>query len=353
MIVTGSEYDQSQFNGSPLSQCLTINWNTKCISIAKRLFLRINKLTMTSFSKKTRIVVIGVGAVGSTTAYTLLLRERMDELVLIDANREKAIGDALDMNHGLAFLGKAKVWAGDYEDCDGADIVIITAGVAQKPGESRVDLLKRNVAIFEKITDEVLRYNKDGILLIASNPVDVMSYFTWKKSGWNARRVIGSGTLLDTARFRYLIGDKLNIDARSIHAHILGEHGDSELPVWSHANIAGSEIELNKEDKEELFHNTRDAAYRIIEAKGATYYAIALALDRICTAILKNEAAVLNVSTLLNNYHGISDVYLGLPCIVDRGGVREVLQLNINEEEKELLRKSGNKMKDLIRFISL
>ena len=155
------------------------------------------------FSKKTRIVVIGVGYVGSTTAYTLLLRQRMDELVLIDANKDKAIGDALDMNHGMPFLGRAKVWAGSYEDCREADIIIITAGAAQKSGESRIDLLKRNVSIFQSITDEVLNYNKDGILLIASNPVDVMSYFTWKKSGWPAQRVIGSGTLLDSSRFRY------------------------------------------------------------------------------------------------------------------------------------------------------
>ena len=298
-------------------------------------------------------MVIGVGAVGSTTAYTLLLRERMDELVLIDANRAKAIGDALDMNHGLAFLGKAKVWAGDYKDCDRADIIIITAGVAQKPGESRVDLLKRNVAIFESITDQVLQFNKDGILLIASNPVDVMSFFTWKKSGWPWQRVIGSGTLLDTARFRFLIGENLAIDPRSVHAHIIGEHGDSELPVWSHANLAGSAIELSEEDKLNIFHSTRDAAYRIIETKGATYYAIALALDRICTAILKNEASVLNVSTLLNNYHGISDVYLGLPCIVDRSGVREVLKMNINETEQQLLHQSSDKIKNLIRSISM
>jgi len=310
-------------------------------------------MTVTSFSKKRKIVVIGVGAVGSTTAYTLLLRQRMDELVLIDANKEKAIGDALDMNHGLAFLGKAKVWAGSYEDCADADIIIITAGVAQKPGESRVDLLKRNIAIFESITEQVLKFNKDGILLIASNPVDVMSYFTWKKSGWSSQRVIGSGTLLDTARFRYLIGEKLAIDPRSVHAHIIGEHGDSELPVWSHTNVAGSEIELSEEDRNHIFHNTRDAAYRIIEAKGATYYAIALALDRICTAILKNEASVLNVSTLLKNYHGIDDVYLGVPSIVDRSGVREVLQFNVKQNEQELLRKSANKIKELIRSISM
>jgi len=294
-----------------------------------------------------------VGAVGSTTAYTLLLRGRMDELVLIDVNREKAFGDALDMNHGLPFLGKAKVWAGSYEDCSEADVIIITAGVSQRPGESRIDLLKRNVVIYESITAEVLKHNNHGILLIASNPVDIMSYFTWKKSGWPAQRVIGSGTLLDSARFRYLIGNQLGIDSRSIHAHIIGEHGDSELPLWSLANIAGSEILLSEEEKEEIFASTRDAAYRIIRAKGATYYGIALALDRICTAILKNEAAVLNVSALLTDYHGVNDVFLGVPCIVDRNGVRETLSLQINHNEKLLLHKSADKLKALIQSIEM
>jgi L-lactate dehydrogenase len=291
--------------------------------------------------------------VGSTTAYTLLLRSRTDELVLIDSNKPKAIGDALDMNHGLPFLGKSKVWAGTYEDCAEADIIIITAGVSQRTGESRIDLLKRNVSIFESITDQVLRYNKDGILLIASNPVDIMSYFTWRKSGWPVHRVIGSGTLLDSSRLRYLIGNKLDIDSRSVHAHIIGEHGDSELALWSLANIAGSEILLNDEEKKEIFVNTRDAAYKIIEAKGATYYAIALALDRICTAILKNEASVLNVSTLLTNYQGINDVYLGVPCIVDRSGVREVLALRMTDSEKVLLNKSADKLKGLIQSIAM
>ena len=308
---------------------------------------------MVSNKKKTRIVVVGVGAVGSTTAYTLLLRNRADELVLIDANKEKAVGDALDMNHGLPFLNKAKIWAGTYEDCAEADIVIITAGAAQKQGESRLDLLRRNVAIYESITDEVLKYNTHGILLIASNPVDVMSYFTLKKSGWPAHRVIGSGTLLDSARFRYLIGEKLQIDPRSVHAHIVGEHGDSELPLWSLANVAGTELSLSEQDKSDIFTNTRDAAYQIINAKGATFYAIALALDRICTAILGNEAAVLNVSTLLEDYHGVSDVYLGVPCVVDRNGIRQVLDLKITEEEKRLLHVSANKLKEIIQSISL
>ena len=308
---------------------------------------------MNALEKKTRIVVIGDGAVGSTTAYTLLLRNRMDELVLIDANKEKALGDALDMNHGLPFLSKAKVWAGDYPDCAEADIIIITAGAAQKQGESRIDLLKRNVAIFENITDEILKYNNSAILLVASNPVDIMSYFTWKKSGWPVNRIIGSGTLLDSARLRYLIGEKLQVDPRSIHAHIVGEHGDSELPLWSLANIAGTGLNLSQEDMDDVVYNTKNAAYQIINQKGATYYAIALALDRICTAILKNEASVLNTSTLLTDYHGISDVFLGVPCILDRIGIRQVLDINISESEKELLTASANKLKEIIKSIEI
>ncbi|MCI3927044.1 L-lactate dehydrogenase [Paenibacillus sp. TRM 82003] len=301
--------------------------------------------------KATRVAVIGVGAVGSTTAYTLLLRERVDELVLIDANHNKAVGDALDMNHGMPFLGRAKVWAGTYEDCRDAEIVVITAGAAQRPGETRIDLLKRNVAIFESIIGELDKVGAQGILLIASNPVDVMSYFTLKKSDRPVHRVIGSGTLLDSARFRYLIGDALNLDPRSVHAHIVGEHGDSEVPLWSLANVAGTDLELDEETKDSIFAGTRDAAYGIIQAKGATYYAIALAIDRICTAILRNEGSVLNVSTLLTDYHGVSDVYLGVPCVVDGQGVRDVLKLEITEEEKRLLHRSADKLKEIIASI--
>jgi L-lactate dehydrogenase len=275
----------------------------------------------------------------------------MDELVLIDANHDKAVGDALDMNHGLPFIGKAKVWAGTYDDCRLADIIIIAAGAAQKPGESRIDLLKRNVSTFQSITDEILKVGTDGILLIASNPVDVLSYFTWKKAGWSPQRVIGSGTLLDSARFRYLISEHLNIDAHSVHAHIVGEHGDSEVPLWSLSNIVGTALPISDEDKEQIFVNTRDAAYQIINAKGATYYAIALALDRICTAILDNEGVVLNVSTLMNDYHGISDVYLSIPCVVDRSGVREVFNIDITDEERELLKKSADKLKGVIHSL--
>lgn len=300
-----------------------------------------------------KLVMIGTGAVGSTTAYTLFLRNRVDELVLIDANQAKAAGDALDMNHGIPFVGGTKLWAGTYADCVGADIIIITAGAAQKPGETRTALLQRNADIFDSIIKQILPYNQDAILLIATNPVDIMSYVALKKSGWPVNRVIGSGTLLDSGRFRYLIGKQLKIDPRSVHAHIIGEHGDSELPVWSLANVAGVDLELDDEVKENLFLRTRDAAYEIIEAKGSTYYAIALALDRIVTAIFDDEGAVLNVSTLLDNYNGVSDVYLGVPCIVDRSGVRQPLELTLTDEEQELFEQSANKLKALIESLNL
>jgi L-lactate dehydrogenase len=301
--------------------------------------------------KKSRIVVIGAGMVGSTTAYTLLLKQRMNELVLIDANKDKAFGDALDMNHGMPFVGQTKVWAGEYSDCADADIIIIAAGAAQKPGETRIDLLKRNAAIFDSIIGNIVRYTTSAILLVATNPVDVMSYISWKKSGYPANRVVGSGTLLDSARLRYLIGDRLKVDPRSIHAHIIGEHGDSEVAVWSLANFAGTPIKLSDADKEYIFTNTRDAAYKIIDAKGSTYYAIALALDRICTAILRDEGAVLNVSTLLQQYHGVSDVYLGVPCIVDHTGVRDVIPIAMSSEEEADFQKSAAKLKEQIKAL--
>ncbi len=306
-----------------------------------------------SVSKPHRVVVIGTGAVGATTAYTLLLRNRMSELVFIDANKDLALGEALDMNHGLPFVGGVKLWAGDYSDCKDADIIIIAAGSNQRPGETRIDLLNRNAAIFDDIIKSITKYNNHGILLIATNPVDILSYVSWKKSGWPANRVIGSGTLLDSARFRYLIGKHKEIDPRSIHAHIIGEHGDSELPVWSLANVAGAEIDFEQAEREDIFNSTKNAAYEIINAKGSTSYAIALALDRIVAAILQNEHAVLNVSSLLDDYHGISDVYLGVPSIVGREGIREKLQIPLNAQEEELLRASAQKLKDQIAQLDI
>lgn len=303
--------------------------------------------------KPNRVAIIGTGAVGTTTAYTLLLRHRMTELVLIDVNHKKALGEALDMNHGLPFVGGVKLWAGDYEDCADADIIIVTAGASQKPGETRIDLLKRNVDIFKDIIQKITTYNQNGILLIATNPVDILTYVCWKISGWNHQRVIGSGTLLDSARFRYLIGSHKEIDPRSIHGHIIGEHGDSELPVWSLANIAGTPLDFNDAEQKEIFEDTKNAAYEIIDAKGSTSYAIALALDRIVSAILLNEGAVLSVSALLDNYNGISDVYLGVPSIVDRSGVRRILDLPLNRDEKALFQQSAIKLKSEISKLKI
>jgi len=300
-----------------------------------------------------KVVIIGTGAVGATTAYTLLLRERVSELVLIDANKERALGEALDMNHGLPFTGGMKIWAGDYSDCAGADIIVIAAGASQQPGETRIDLLKRNARIFDSIIQNIVKYNTHGIILVATNPVDILSYVSLKKSGFPSNRVIGSGTLLDSARFRYLIGEAKEINPRSIHAHIIGEHGDSELPLWSLANVAGIDVEFTDEERQRIFESTKNAAYEIINAKGATFYAIALALDRIIVSILKNEASVLNVSTLLNDYNGVSDVYLGVPCIVDSTGVREVLNLELNDEELEKFQASANKLKAAIAELEL
>lgn len=303
--------------------------------------------------RSSRVVIIGTGAVGATTAYTLLLRERISELVLIDANKEKALGEALDMNHGLPFTGGVKLWAGDYSDCADADVIVIAAGASQRPGETRIDLLKRNAGIFDSIIQNIVKYNDHGIILVATNPVDILSYVTLKKSGFPSNRVIGSGTLLDSARFRYLIGQNKQINPRSIHAHIIGEHGDSELPLWSLANVAGIGLEFSAEDREEIFNSTKNAAYEIINAKGATSYAIALALDRIIVSILQNEASVLNVSTLLTDYNGVSGVYLGVPSIVDRTGVREILDLKLNDEELAQFHASANKLKSEIAKLEL
>lgn len=296
-------------------------------------------------------MVIGAGAVGATTAFTLVLRSRSSEVVLIDLQKDLARAQALDMSHGSPFLGGTRVRAGDYADCAAADIIILTAGAAQRPGETRQDLLGRNVKIMDSVLENISQYNTDAILLVAANPVDVLSYYIWKKSGRPWQRVIGSGTLLDTARFRYLMGQHLEVDPRSIHGHIVGEHGDSEIPVWSRTNVAGVPVHLDAQEKDDIFTHTRDAAYQIIAAKGSTSYAIALVLDRICAAILHSESSVLNVSTLLSNYHGIDDVYLSVPCVIDRDGVRQVLDLQPTTEEIVLLRNSAELMKERIRTL--
>lgn len=309
-----------------------------------------------------RVAVVGAGNVGATFAYSLLISGVTSEIVLIDANSAKAEGEAMDINHAMPMLRPARVWAGSYADCAGAAVTVITAGSNQRPGETRLDLVHRNVSIFKSIVASVVEHNPNGIILVATNPVDVLSYATWKLSGLPSKRIIGSGTILDTARFRYLISKMFDVDPRSVHAYIIGEHGDSEVPVWSLTNIAGMNIndycamnhmQCQQEQLDDAFVQTRDAAEHIIQRKGATYYAIASGLTRIVEAILRDESTVLSVSSLINDYYGIEDVYLSLPSILDRGGLERFIRLQLNAEEVEGLRKSANVLKDTIRTLDL
>jgi L-lactate dehydrogenase len=309
-----------------------------------------------------RVAIVGVGNVGATFAYALLLSGLASEIVLIDANRAKAEGEAMDLNHTVPFTHPTRIWAGDYPDCSGTLVTVLAAGASQKPGETRLDLIKKNAAIWRTIIPEVVKHNSAGILLIATNPVDVLTYAAWKLSGLPAQRVIGSGTVLDTSRFRYLLSQHFGVDARSIHAYIIGEHGDSEVPVWSLANIAGmrlpefcqaQNLPYDPHAMEEIFVQTRDAAYRIIERKGATYYAVAAGLMRITQAIVRNQSTVLSASSLISDYYGIEDVCFSLPTVIDRGGVEKVLRLQLSPEEIEKLRHSADVLKATIRSLEL
>jgi L-lactate dehydrogenase len=297
-----------------------------------------------------RIAVVGAGNVGATFAYSLVLSGLASEIVLIDADHARAEGQAMDLDHAVPFNRPVRVWAGDYDDCKGALVTMISAGANQKPGETRLDLLKRNVAVFRSVISKVAAVNEEGIILVATNPVDVLTYAAYKISGLSRRRVFGSGTILDTARFRTLLANHFDVDARSLHAHIIGEHGDSEVPVWSLANIAGVRLadlqgegwaRYEPDAMEEIFRKTRDAAYHIIERKGATYYAVASGLLRIVEAIVRDQSTVLSASSLLTGQYGMSNVCLSLPTVINRLGVARVLQLDLDESEREKLTRSA------------
>lgn len=309
------------------------------------------------------MVIIGAGFVGSTFAYSLMINGLVAEIVMIDVNRERLEGEVMDLNHGISFVRPVAVRAGSYEDCADADIIVITAGANQKPGESRIDLLSRNTEIFRGIIDRIKAVHSQAILLIATNPVDIMTYVTYKLSGFPAHRVIGSGTVLDTARFRYLLSEHCHIDPTNVHAYIIGEHGDTEVPVWSLANIAGIRFTdycpvcgRNCETplpKEELFNEVKNAAYRIIKGKGATYYAIGLALVEIVESILRDEYSVMTVSTLLDGEYGLRDICLSLPCIINRKGLEKKIRLSLAPEEEAGLRRSGETLLEIERRLKL
>jgi L-lactate dehydrogenase len=303
-----------------------------------------------------------MGNVGATFAYALLLGGLSAEIVLIDVNRAKAEGEAMDLNHTEPFTHPTRIWAGDYQDCAGAAVTVVTAGAAQNPGETRLDLVKRNYDIFARIIPEVAKNNPEGLILIATNPVDVLTYTSLKLSGFPAKRVIGSGTILDTGRFRHLLSEYFDVDPRSVHAYIIGEHGDSEVPVWSLANIAGMRLSdfaraagvpCDDWQMNEIFKQTRDAAYHIIQRKGATYYAVAAGLMRIVEAILRDQHTVLSVSSLVTDYYGISNVCLSLPTIVNRSGIERVLHLDLSSEEEKGLRNSAEILRSTFQNLNL
>jgi L-lactate dehydrogenase len=313
-------------------------------------------------SSPVRVAVVGTGAVGSTFAYALLMSGLAAEIVLIDVNRSKAEGEAMDLNHAVPFTHPTRIWAGDYKDCAGAAVTVLAAGAPQKPGQTRLDCVQANARIWREIVPQIASNNPQGILLVATNPVDVLTYAAWKLSGLPAARVLGSGTILDTARFRFLLSQHFGVDARSVHAYIIGEHGDSEVPVWSLANIAGmrladycriNNLPYRPEEMEDIFKSTRDAAYRIIERKGATYYAVAAGLMRIVQSILRHQNTVLSVSSLIDDYYGISDVCFSLPTVVNRGGIQRVLRLELDEDEGAKLHRSADILRKTIESLDL
>ena len=312
-------------------------------------------------SLKPKIAIVGAGNVGSTFAFALMISGLAREIVLIDKNESLANGECMDLNHGLSFTHPTKIYAAGFEACEDADIVVITAGTNQKPNETRTDLVTKNVAIFKEIIPAIAKYATDAILLVVTNPVDILTYVTLKLSGFPPNRVIGSGTVLDTARLKYMISDYAKIDPGNIHAYIIGEHGDTELPVWSNATIGGMDAETfcseyakhgnAKNELKEIFLKVKNSAYEIIQRKGATNYSIALSLVKITKAILRDENTILPVSTLITDFYGISDVCISIPSMVNIQGVEQYIDIDLSVEELALFRHSANTLKEFINTI--
>ena len=304
-----------------------------------------------------KLAVIGCGFVGSASAFALMQSGLFSEMVLIDANRARAEGEALDISHGLPFAKPMKIYAGDYPDLADASLIVVTAGAGQKPGETRLDLVKKNVAIFRSIIPSITQYNKDAILLIVANPVDILTYAAAKLSGFPENRVFGTGTVLDTARLKYLLGEHLQVDSRAVHAFILGEHGDSEIVAWSSANVSGLPLHNFCEMRgyfdhdaamETLAAGVKNSAYEIIEKKGATYYGIAMSVRRVCEAIVRDEKSILPVSSVQHGSYGIQDVALSLPAVVGKDGVETIVPIALSQEEIAALQASAQTLKDVL-----
>ena len=305
-----------------------------------------------------KAAVIGCGFVGSATAFTLMKSRLFSELVLLDVNMEKADGEAKDIAHGIPFAGQMKIYAGTYDDAADAAIIIITAGANQKPGETRLDLVQKNTAIYQSIIPEIVKRDFGGILLIVSNPVDILTYVALKLSGLPENRVLGSGTVLDTARLKYALGEHLGVDSRSVHSFIIGEHGDSEIAAWSSTNVSGIPLNDFCEMRGHFNHDAamdaiaekvKNSAYEIISKKQATYYGIAMSVKRICECIVRNERSILPVSAMMHGEYGIEDITLSMPAIVGIGGVETHVPIALSEEEAEKLVESAKKLKEVAK----
>ena len=306
--------------------------------------------------KKGKVVLVGTGFVGMSMAYSMLNRGGINELVLIDIDKDKTIGEQMDLSHGLPYAPqKMVIKASDYDECKDAQVVVITAGIAQKPGQTRLELAETNTKIMKQITESIMKSGFNGIIIVASNPVDLMTYVVAKVSGLPTKQVIGSGTVLDTARLRYLMAGYLKVSSKNVHAYIMGEHGDSSFVPWDHAYIGCKKIkDIMKDNKhpmtdlEKIHKGVVDAAYEIIEKKKATYYGIGMALNRLVRAVLDNENSILTVSTYLKDgQYGQDDIYIGVPAIINSSGVRELLYLDLNEKEQEKLDNSCNLIKEM------
>jgi L-lactate dehydrogenase len=309
---------------------------------------------MESVTMHDSVAVVGVGAVGATTAYALMNAGAASEIILIGIDKDKVLGEVMDLNHGSSFVPPVRIRAGGYEDCRDARVVIITAGVRQKPGESRLDLLGRNLEVMNEVIPSVTANNGECIILMVSNPVDALTYAALKLSGFPPGRVIGSGTLLDTSRFRYLLSEQCRVAAQNVHAYIIGEHGDTEVAAWSATSVAGMPFEMfcrgcphecTLVEKDAIFQSVKNAAYEIIEKKGATYYAIGLAVRRIVQAILRNESAIFTVSSMMSGQYGVEGVCVSLPSVVDEDGVSRVLEMPLSQEESGEFRASAETLR--------
>lgn len=309
------------------------------------------------FMNNRKVAVIGCGFVGSATAFSLMQSGLFSEMVLLDVDQKKAEGEAMDILHGMPFSMPMKIYAGTYDDIADSAVIIVTAGCNQKPDETRLDLVHKNVAIYQQIMKEIAMRNVEGILLVVSNPVDILTYVAWKYSGLPKQRVIGSGTVLDTARLKCMLGEELGVDARSVHAFIIGEHGDSELAVFSSANVSGIDLkdfydmcqpDEYHEDTARIYDQVRESAYKIIESKKATYFGVAMAVRRICECIMRNEHSILTVSAVVDGHYGAFDMALSLPCVVGNRGVEQIIQIDLDEEEDERLKNAIQVLGDVL-----